>query len=114
MHDSIASQPWRDSEFAGDPRKSKLTGTTDGRTLKVLWDGGGLVVDLYASVNPRQVGPARFRRGTLILTMRKMRAAETWPSFEREEVQYTRAVVDRADDDAQHKCEWGGCFSCPA
>jgi hypothetical protein len=62
-------------------RKSSLTATTDGHKLNVTSDRGSLVVELYASVIVSD--RAKMRRGTLILTMRKMHA-ETWPSFERD------------------------------
>ena len=40
------------------------------------------------------------RRGTLFLTMRKMRAAETWPSFERDvQAESARQEIDGGDDD---------------
>ena len=78
----VAAARARFCEFVGDPRSSSLRGTTDGHTLKVTWDRGSLVVNLYASVDTREVGPVKMRRGTLILTLRKMRR-ETWPAFER-------------------------------
>ena len=49
----------------------------------VRWDRGSLVVKLYASIIP-EVAPAKMRRGTLVLTMRKIHTAKTWPSFERD------------------------------
>ena len=49
----------------------------------VRWDRGSLVVKLYASIIPG-VAPAKMRRGTLVLTMRKIDTAKTWPSFERD------------------------------
>ena len=72
----------------------KLTATTDGRKLKVLWDRVNLVVELYDAIFSR-TPHAAFRRGTLIMTFRKMRA-ETWPSFERDvQTQSVRGWVVR-------------------
>lgn len=68
--------------FSGDAHSSLLTATTDGHKLVVLWDRGSLFVELYAPISASKIGPAKMRCGTLLLTMRKMRAAETWPSFE--------------------------------
>ena len=44
--------------------------------MEVQWHCGVLVIELYAPVNT-EVGPAKMRHGTLILKMRKIRAAET-------------------------------------
>ena len=74
-----------------------------------MWTSGSLIVDLYAPVDPREVGPARLRGGTLFLPMRKMRA-ETWPSFEHDVI----AFRDEGDEeDAFGECQWGGCVVCP-
>ena len=78
-------------------RKSSLTATTDGHKLKVTSDRGRLVVELYASVIV--LDRAKMRRGTLILTMRKMHA-ETWPSFERDvQAQSAHQEIDGGGDD---------------
>ena len=58
------------------------TATTDGHKLVVLQDRGSLVFELYAPISASEIGSAQTRSGTLLLTMRKMRAAEAWPSFE--------------------------------
>ena len=96
----------RDCEFTGNPDSSSLTATTDGRKLLVRWDRGSLVVELYAPIIA-EIGPAMMRSGALILTMRKMRAAETWPSFERDvQAQSARQEIDGGDDDgAVHQPE---------
>ena len=93
MHNSVASRSRRDRKFSGNARSLSLTASVsnDGRRLNVMWDRGSLVVVLYSSVLSSEVG-AKMRRGTLILTMRKSRAAETWPWFERD-VQATVAQL---------------------
>ena len=50
--------------------------------MVVLQDRGSLVFELYAPISASEIGSAQTRSGTLLLTMRKMRAAEAWPSFE--------------------------------
>ena len=92
-------------------RKSSLTATTDGHKLKVTSDRGRLVVELYASVIV--LDRAKMRRGTLILTMRKMHA-ETWPSFERDvQAQSAHQEIDGGGDDGATRASPGAPASPP-
>ena len=95
MYGSVASQPWCGCEFSGDARSSSLTATTDGHKLTIRWDRGSLVVELYAPIIASEVARAKMRRGILALTMRKLRAAETWPSFDLATHLELRAAAER-------------------
>ena len=79
--------------------RSSLTTTTDGHKLSVRWDRGSLVVELYAPIITSEDLRAKMRGSTLVLTMHKMSAAETWPSFERGvQAQSAHLETDGGDD----------------